>query len=81
MAHFCIPTKPANGGQARSRSGTLTRADENAHDFYTEVALLQDYISYTTGILPSIHSQLGKTSRPQLTRAGGWSGPTPFRVA
>ena len=30
------------------RSGTLTRADENAHDFYTEVAILQDYISYTT---------------------------------
>ena len=45
-----MPTKPANGRQARSSSGTLTRADENAHDFYTEVALLQDYISYTTGL-------------------------------
>ena len=46
-----MPTKPANGRQARSSSGTLTRADENAHDFYTEVALLQDYISYTTDFI------------------------------
>ena len=63
MAHFCMPTKPANGGQARSSSGTLTRADENAHDFYTEVALLQDYISYTTVCLCSFASSSTVTDR------------------